>query len=99
MSEADNGADGIKQVHAVSPDVVVLDVMMPVMDGWQVLGVLKRDPRTTELPVVMATFVDDAKRGLAMGAAEYLSKPISRDTLLEAVGNQLVEGDSEDERG
>jgi CheY-like chemotaxis protein len=56
--------------------------MMPGMDGWAVLGELKADPELADIPVVMLTIVDDKNLGYALGAADYLTKPIQRDRLL-----------------
>ena len=56
--------------------------MMPGLDGWAVLGALKAEPATADIPVVMLTIVDDRNLGYALGAAEYLTKPIDRDRLL-----------------
>ena len=55
---------------------------MPGMDGWAVLGALKGDPATAEIPVIMLTILDDRDLGYALGAADYLTKPIDRDRLL-----------------
>lgn len=71
-----NGQTGLQLAKELHPDVITLDVMMPSMDGWQVLSVLKSDPELTHIPVIMLTLVDDKQHGYALGAAEYLVKPI-----------------------
>lgn len=71
-----NGQTGLQLAKELHPDVITLDVMMPSMDGWQVLSVLKSDPELTHIPVIMLTLVDDKQQGYALGAAEYLVKPI-----------------------
>ena len=81
--EAADGEAGIALARSERPDVITLDVLMPGMDGWTVLGHLKEDPDLNEIPVVMLTIVDDRNMGYALGAAEYLSKPIDRDRLLQ----------------
>ena len=58
------------------PCLITLDVMMPDSDGWTVLGDLKANPATADIPVVMLTIVDDRGRGFALGATDYLTKPI-----------------------
>jgi CheY-like chemotaxis protein len=65
--------------------------MMPQMDGWQVLTALKQDPATRAVPVILCSIVEGLDRGLGMGAAAYVTKPVTRDELLaalERVGHQ-----------
>jgi CheY-like chemotaxis protein len=85
LTSARSGGAGLKLAKTLKPDIVTLDVMMPDMDGWDVLAALKANPETREIPVVMLTIIDEATRGYALGAAEYLMKPIERDTLLSAI--------------
>ncbi|MFO0848451.1 MAG: response regulator [Gemmataceae bacterium] len=73
---ADSGPVGLALARAEKPAAITLDVMMPGTDGWQVLADLKADPATCDIPVVMLTIVDDRGRGYALGAADYLTKPI-----------------------
>jgi len=82
---ARGGSAGLKLVKTLKPDIVTLDVLMPDMDGWDVLAALKANQETQDIPVVMLTIVDEATRGYALGAAEYLMKPIDREMLLSAV--------------
>ncbi len=82
---AENGEEGLNLAHTLHPDVITLDIMMPGMDGWQVLGQLKEDPELSHIPVVLLTMMDDRERGFALGAAEYLCKPISRERLTDAM--------------
>jgi CheY-like chemotaxis protein/anti-sigma regulatory factor (Ser/Thr protein kinase) len=70
--------------HAV-PAAVVLDIRLPHRNGWEVLADLKADPRTADVPVVVVTIVDERPRGLSLGAAEYLLKPIRREDLVGAL--------------
>jgi CheY-like chemotaxis protein len=76
--EASNGEEGIRLARAERPDVITLDVLMPGLDGWGVLAVLKDDPALAAIPVVMLTITDEQDLGFALGAAEYLTKPIER---------------------
>lgn len=74
------------------PDLILLDIMMPGMNGYQVLEQLKADPRTREIPVVFLTAkaeVEDEKRGLELGAVDYITKPISPPIVLARVKTQL----------
>ncbi|NTU78696.1 MAG: adenylate/guanylate cyclase domain-containing response regulator, partial [Chloroflexales bacterium] len=85
LSAAD-GRSALEQVAATPPDLVLLDIMMPVMDGFAVLERLKADPETRDIPVVVISAVTDiasVARGIAMGAADYLPKPFDP-TLLQA---------------
>ncbi|MEO8609650.1 MAG: response regulator [Chloroflexota bacterium] len=82
VKTATTGDEGIKLARTLKPDVITLDVMMPGMDGWAVLGALKADPQLAEIPVVMMTIVSDQNMGYALGASDYLTKPIDRDKLV-----------------
>ncbi|MEO0406472.1 MAG: response regulator [Cyanobacteria bacterium P01_A01_bin.135] len=78
---ASSGPDGLRLAAEHTPDVIILDVMMPSMDGWSVLSALKSDPSLASIPVVMATMVDDRSLGYSLGASDYLLKPINYDIL------------------
>jgi signal transduction histidine kinase/DNA-binding response OmpR family regulator len=82
VAVAGSGDEGLRLARALRPDAITLDVMMPGLDGWAVLGALKGDAATADVPVVMLTIVDDRNLGYALGAAEYLTKPIDRGRLL-----------------
>jgi signal transduction histidine kinase/DNA-binding response OmpR family regulator len=83
---ASGGEEGLLQARALRPDAVTLDVMMPGMDGWAVLSALKADPELADIPVVMLTIVDDRNLGYALGASDYLTKPIDRERLVSVLG-------------
>jgi signal transduction histidine kinase/DNA-binding response OmpR family regulator len=70
------GAEGLALARQVRPAVITLDVLMPGMDGWAVLSALKADSELAGIPVIMMTVVDDRRLGFALGAADYLIKPI-----------------------
>lgn len=83
-----NGPDGIKKAETQSPDIILLDVMMPGMDGFEVCRRLKENPITTHIPVVMVTALTDAServQGLEAGADDFLSKPVSDVALMARV--------------
>jgi CheY-like chemotaxis protein len=79
---AASGEEGLRWARELRPDAITLDVMMPGMDGWAVLSALKADPDVAEIPVIMLTIVDDRNLGYALGASDYLTKPIDRERLV-----------------
>ena len=85
ITEARDGPSGLDAVRRVHPDVVLLDIRLPGIDGWAVLEALKADPATRDIPVVVVSIVDERARGVALGAAAYLVKPISREDLRAAL--------------
>ena len=82
---AGSGDEGLRLAHEIQPAAITLDVLMPEMDGWSVLRALKADPKLRDIPVVMLTMVDDKSRGYALGATDYLSKPVDRELLLRTL--------------
>ena len=78
---AENGEEGLKLACEKPPDVVTLEVALPGIDGWTVLKTLKSEPALAGIPVVMVSISDDRDRGHAMGAFDYLVKPVDRDRL------------------
>ena len=81
MIGARSGDEGIRLAKEMHPAVITLDVLMPGMDGWAVLTELKADPAISEIPVIMVTIMDEKQMGYALGAADYLTKPIDWDRL------------------
>jgi signal transduction histidine kinase/CheY-like chemotaxis protein len=79
---ASGGEEGLRRARELRPDAITLDVMMPGMDGWAVLSALKGDPDVADIPVIMLTIVDDRNLGYALGASDYLTKPIDRERLV-----------------
>ena len=84
-----SGPEGLQAVRDVSPDAVVLDIRLPGMDGWEVLTEIKADPATAATPVMVVSVLPDRRRGMALGASEYLVKPVARQELLAALGRLL----------
>ena len=78
---AANGEQGLRLAHDIRPAAITLDVMMPEMDGWSVLRALKADPGLHDIPVIMVSMVEDKSRGYALGAVDYLTKPVDRAAL------------------
>jgi two-component system NtrC family sensor kinase len=83
---AGGGLEGLKLAKELLPTVITLDVMMPDLDGWSVMAALRQDSELAEIPVIMVTIVDEHRRGIALGAAGYLTKPIDRERLHRLVG-------------
>jgi CheY-like chemotaxis protein len=90
VETAANGVDGLKKARALRPSAITLDVLLPDVDGWTVLAALKGEPELAEIPVVIVTIIDEQRRGIALGAAGYLTKPIDREWLIEAVSRLRV---------
>ena len=82
---ARDGQEGLEAVRRVHPAAVVLDLRLPKLDGWDLLALLKADPATAAIPVVVVSMVDERGKGFALGAAEYLVKPVGRDEVRAAV--------------
>ena len=82
---AGDGEEGLDTVRRLSPAGVVLDILLPGIDGWDVLAQLKADPGTAAIPVIVVSMLDERGRGFALGAAEYLVKPVGKEQLLAAL--------------
>ena len=82
---ASGGASGLQLARELRPAAITLDVLMPEMDGWAVLSALKADAAISDIPVIMATILDEKPLGLALGASDYVTKPIDRDRLLSVM--------------
>lgn len=88
--EADNGEKGLAIAREQRPDIISLDVIMPDMDGWQVLAELKADTFTESIPVVMATVLPDIQKGNVLGADGYVTKPFSTSSVSSAIEKALL---------
>jgi adenylate cyclase len=102
---AADGAEGLALARDLRPALITLDVLMPGRDGWSVLSELKGDPALADIPVVMLTIVEEKNRGYALGAVDYMVKPIDRERLRAllsryhgAAGRALVVEDDPDTR-
>jgi len=82
---APDGETGLRRAHELKPVVILLDVLMPGMDGWSVLAALKADPALAGIPVVVQSILDEPQKALALGAAEHVTKPINRLKLVETL--------------
>ena len=81
VATADSGDEGLTLARKLRPDAITLDVMMPGMDGWMVLSALKTDPALTDIPVIMASMIEDKHLGYSLGVTDYLMKPVAREQL------------------
>jgi CheY-like chemotaxis protein len=107
VETAASGVDGLKRARALGPAAIILDILMPDIDGWTVLAALKGEPELATIPVIIVTIVDEHGRGVALGAAGYLTKPIDRDRLVamlsrlcaaDGAGTVLVVEDDDEQR-
>ncbi len=78
VHQAYDGEEGLKQARQCRPSVIVLDILLPRVGGWQVLDELKRHPETRDIPVVIVSIVEQQRLGFSLGAADYFVKPIDR---------------------
>ena len=90
-----SGDEGIKRAKEILPMAIILDVMMPRKDGWAVLQEIKNDPVLKSTPVVMYTMLDEKNFGLAIGASEYLIKPVSKEKILQVIDKYKQKAPSE----
>ncbi len=86
----------VEQVKKLKPFAITLDIMMPSIDGWQVLDSLKSDPETRFIPVIVCSIVEDTEKGFSLGAADYLLKPILEDDLVNALDRLNSDGSIRD---
>jgi signal transduction histidine kinase/CheY-like chemotaxis protein len=91
---AADGREALERIREEKPGLVVLDVMMPEMNGFDVAAVLKNDPATMDIPIIILSIVEDKERGFRIGADRYLTKPIDTATLFHEVGQLLDQGKS-----
>jgi PAS domain S-box-containing protein len=83
VATAGGGDEGLRLARKLKPDAIILDVMMPGMDGWMVLSALKNDPALHDIPVIMLSIIEDRGLAYSLGATEYLSKPVDSDKLAQ----------------
>ncbi len=92
MLVAVNGQEALDKVRAHQPDLVLLDIMMPRIDGYEVARTLRADPATADLPIIMLSAKaqeEDIQKGMDVGVNEYITKPFSPDQLVHVVGDYL----------
>lgn len=94
VHEAKDGIDAIQQIKSMRPDLILLDVMMPQINGFDVAAVLKNDPETADIPIIILSIVENKERGYHIGIDRYLTKPIDTEKLLSEIGALLSQGAS-----
>jgi len=85
---ASNGKEALEKIHSEQPDLILLDLMMPVMDGFQVLAKVKDDPMLRDIPIIIVSAEQDSKsvvKGIKQGAEDYLTKPVDTDQFVKKV--------------
>ena len=91
---ASNGADGLGVIKAVRPRFIITDLSMPIMDGWELITRLKRDPATAEIPIIALTahaMIGDRERAIAAGFHNYLTKPLTASNFMRDLLNLLMD--------
>lgn len=91
---APSGQEGVRLAKTLKPAVIALDVLMPGMDGWNVLAALKNDSELAHIPVVMISMMDEQHLAYALGASEFLTKPIYRERLISTLDKYIPERQS-----
>ncbi|GFO55986.1 hybrid sensor histidine kinase/response regulator [Geomonas sp. Red276] len=92
MIFATSGAEALELIKADKPDLILLDIMMPGMDGYEVCSILKKDPATRDIPIIFVTAMiqeEDEIKGLELGAIDYITKPITPQVVRARVKNHL----------
>ena len=92
VREAANGKAALDMVRLEKPDLIILDVMMPEINGFDVAAVLKNDPATMDIPIIILSIVQDKERGFRIGVDRYLTKPIDTEKLFREVDELLEQG-------
>lgn len=92
VKEAANGKAALDMVRIAKPDLIILDVMMPEINGFDVAAVLKNDPATMDIPIIILSIVQDKERGFRIGVDRYLTKPIDTEKLFHEVEDLLEQG-------
>ncbi|MDD1730038.1 MAG: response regulator [Methanospirillum sp.] len=86
--EALNGQDGIRLAHEMKPDIILLDIQLPGMDGYEIAGVIRSSPEIQTIPIIAVTsyaMSGDRERILAAGATDYIEKPINPETFIDQI--------------
>lgn len=94
VKEAQDGLDAINQIKAEKPDLIILDVMMPQINGFDTAAIIKNDPLTMDIPIIMLSIFEDKEREYRLGIDRYMTKPIDNGKLMNEIGLLLSQGTS-----
>ena len=92
VNEAVDGIEAIQKINQSKPDLILLDVMMPGISGFDVAAVLKNDPGTMDIPIIIVSIIEDKERGFRIGIDRYFTKPIPTDELIKEIGVLISNG-------
>jgi signal transduction histidine kinase/CheY-like chemotaxis protein len=84
-----DGAQGLRLARELLPSLIIMDILMPELDGWELLQSMREDERLRDVPVIMASILDERAAGIKAGATDFLSKPIQRDRLVHSIRRAL----------
>ncbi len=96
VAMAESGVEALKEAERLRPDAITLDVMMPGSDGFETLVALRKNSATADIPVIILSIVDQKQVGFALGAADYLIKPVRKPLLLETIRRHVPSPADED---
>lgn len=94
VREATDGMDALTQIKTTIPDLIILDVMMPQISGFDVAAVLKNNPATMNIPIIILSIIEDKERGYRLGIDRYFTKPLNTESLLREIGLLISQGTS-----
>jgi len=94
VREAKDGLEAIALVKQERPDLITLDVMMPEMNGFDVAAVLKNDPSTMDIPIIILSIIEDHERGYRLGIDKYITKPFESEQLIQEIDSLIAQGSS-----
>jgi signal transduction histidine kinase/DNA-binding response OmpR family regulator/ferredoxin len=92
VTEAKDGFEALEKIKIRKPDIVILDVMMPLMNGFDVVAVIKNNPETKDIPIIILSILEDIQRGFQVGVDKYLNKPIDVENLKKEVKTLVDHG-------
>lgn len=97
VETATNGEEAVEAARSIKPDLILMDVIMPVLNGYQATRLIRKDPEIADTPIIMVTTKDmqtDRTWGMRQGATDYMAKPVDRQRLLERIA-ELLDGGSD----
>ncbi|NEX22275.1 response regulator [Thiorhodococcus mannitoliphagus] len=97
VETATNGEEAVEVARSIKPDLILMDVIMPVLNGYQATRLIRKDPDIADTPIIMVTTKDmqtDRTWGIRQGATDYMVKPVDRQRLLERIA-ELLDGDAD----